>query len=249
MLYNTTIRSSFCHGAQVWALGDQGQGNPAKATKPLVQVQHNSLRLITGVFRATAGAGLEKEVDTAPVPLYTQFLARKHTKETHSTTATTYINTLTQRIAAAHKIGKTRTRKQWMSPRQWALHNPKGLQVSRETTHQQHGNRHSNTQRSSQQSPQPSSQLDQWLAKEWQKQFTKLARGKRHPVWRTHKVPGKELHAGLNHSEASIVTQLHTGNIGLREYLAARKVPGITPECSCGFPKETIPHFLLFCTK
>ena len=58
-------------------------------------MQHNSLRLITGAFKATAGAGLEKEVDTAPVPLYTQFLARKYARETRSTTAINYINTLT----------------------------------------------------------------------------------------------------------------------------------------------------------
>ncbi len=68
----------------MWALGDQGQGNPAKTTKPLVQVQHKSLRLVTGAFKATAGAGLEREVDTAPVPLYTQFLARKYARETDS---------------------------------------------------------------------------------------------------------------------------------------------------------------------
>ncbi len=85
--------------------------------KPLIQIQHNSLRLITGAFKATAGAGLEKEVDTAPVPLYTQFLGRKHAKETHSTTANTYIDTLTQQITAAHKIGRTHRRKQWESLR------------------------------------------------------------------------------------------------------------------------------------
>ena len=145
----------------MWALGDQGQGNPAKTIKPLVQVQHDSLRLITGAFKATAGAGLEKEVDTPPIPLFTQSLARKHAKETRSTTAVTYTNALTERIAAAHKIGQTRIRKQWRSPRQHVLQDP--------------------TQ-------------DNWLAKEWQKQFSKLARGKRHPVWKLHhKVPGREL--------------------------------------------------------
>ena len=56
------------------------------------------------------------------------------------------------------------------------------------------------------------------------------------------------LRSGLNRSEALIVTQLRTGNIGLREYLATRKVPRVTPMCSYGYPKETIPHFLLFYT-
>ena len=32
-------------------------------------------------------------MDTASVPLYTQFLGRKHAKETHSTTANTYTDT------------------------------------------------------------------------------------------------------------------------------------------------------------
>jgi hypothetical protein len=248
LLYNATVRSAFSHGAQVWALGDQGQGNPAKTTKPLVQVQHKSLRLVTGAFKATAGAGLEREVDIAPVPLYTQFLARKHARETDSTIAITYINTLTQRVADTQKIGRTRVKKQWRSPRQHAI---QAIQKD-ETACRRHENENQRTpaQRPSQLGSQDSSQRDNWLEREWEKQFTKLARRRRHPVWKPHhKTLGKELRAGLNRSESSIVTQLRTGNIGLREYLATRKVPEITPNCSCGFPKETIPHFLLYCTK
>ena len=93
-------------------------------------------------------------------------------------------------------------------------------------------------------------QAKEWLAKEWQEQFKKLAKRKHHPVWKLqHLVSGTALQSGLNRSEASIVTQLCTRNIGLREYLATQKVPRITPECGCGFPKETIPHFLLFCAQ
>ena len=78
----------------------------------------------------------------------------------------------------------------------------------------------------------------------------KLAKRKHHPVWKPqHLVSRTALRSGLNRSEASIVTQLRTRNIGLREYLATQKVPRITPECGCGFPKETIPHFLLFCAQ
>lgn len=78
--------------------------------------------------------------------------------------------------------------------------------------------------------------------------FTKLARGKENAVWDTSgTTTGQELRVGLNRPEASILTQLRTGNIGLNQYLASRRVPGILPQCRCGYPKETISHFLLFC--
>ena len=78
--------------------------------------------------------------------------------------------------------------------------------------------------------------------------FAKIARGKTNVVWDTSgATTGQELRAGLNQSEASILTQLRTGNIGLNHYLTNRRVPGILPQCRCGYPKETISHFILFC--
>jgi len=78
--------------------------------------------------------------------------------------------------------------------------------------------------------------------------FTKAAQGKINTVWKTtNNYTGLELRKGLNRSESSILTQLRTGNIGLNQYLAKRKVPGIFPRCKCGYLKETINHFLLFC--
>ena len=55
-------------------------------------------------------------------------------------------------------------------------------------------------------------------------------------------------HKGLQHHESSLLTQLHTGKIGLRSFLFSRRVPGVTsPLCGCGQAPETAPHLALTC--
>jgi hypothetical protein len=45
-----------------------------------------------------------------------------------------------------------------------------------------------------------------------------------------------------------VATHIRTERIGLRSYLASRKVPGYeSPECLCGFAKQTVKHILVHC--
>ena len=44
-----------------------------------------------------------------------------------------------------------------------------------------------------------------------------------------------------------MATLIRTEHIGLRAYLTGRRVPGITPECSCGYRAQTLKHIMLFC--
>jgi len=47
-------------------------------------------------------------------------------------------------------------------------------------------------------------------------------------------------------AQSSLLTQVHTGHIGLRDYLISRGVPDVTtPWCPCGLDKET-PHHTIY---
>ncbi len=56
------------------------------------------------------------------------------------------------------------------------------------------------------------------------------------------------LHDGLTKAESAVATQLRTRKIGFAHFLYRRGVPGFeSPDCPCGFPRQTVEHVLLYC--
>lgn len=56
------------------------------------------------------------------------------------------------------------------------------------------------------------------------------------------------LHEGLNKARSSLLTQIRTGVIGLRQFRFRRRVPDVpSPLCSCGEAPETVAHLALSC--
>ena len=241
LLYTSTVRSSLTHGAPVWALGDEGEGLPAKLTKSLADIQHQCLRLVTGAFKRAAGAALEQETQIPPISLYSLNLAREQAYSTRTTKAIKYITNRTNQILSKCQQHYRSRAQGWKTPRQKAQQQVQSYQRKTEASHSQ--NQSNQTGQTGQ-----TRQQESWLKQQWKHMFAKIARGKTNVVWDTSgATTGQELRAGLNRSEASILTQLRTGNIGLNHYLANQRVPGILPQCRCGYPKETISHFILFC--
>jgi hypothetical protein len=55
-------------------------------------------------------------------------------------------------------------------------------------------------------------------------------------------------HKDLRKHESSLLTQIRTGKVGLRDFLFERKVPDVaTPRCLCGEAPETAAHLALDC--
>jgi hypothetical protein len=55
-------------------------------------------------------------------------------------------------------------------------------------------------------------------------------------------------HEGLSKAESSLLIQVRTGDIGLRDFLFKRGVPGVlTPHCECGEGRETAEHLVVWC--
>ncbi|EAQ89445.1 predicted protein [Chaetomium globosum CBS 148.51] len=55
-------------------------------------------------------------------------------------------------------------------------------------------------------------------------------------------------HDGLSKAKSSMLIQIRTGAIGLRDFLFTRGVPEVpTPACECGEGRETAEHLVVWC--
>ena len=55
-------------------------------------------------------------------------------------------------------------------------------------------------------------------------------------------------HDGLSKAKSSLLVQIRTGAIGLRDFLFTRGVPEVlTPACECGEGRETAEHLVVWC--
>lgn len=85
----------------------------------------------------------------------------------------------------------------------------------------------------------------------WQATWRSESKGR--VTYRYTAVPSKkvlELHEGLSKSQSSILVQLRTEKIGLRDFLFHRGVPDISsPACICHEGRQTVRHILLACRR
>ena len=96
----------------------------------------------------------------------------------------------------------------------------------------------------------PTTPIEAWLSHQWRLRWDKYRKNKHplayHSALDAKPLP-KDLHTGLSRAKSSILTQLRTEAIGLNDFLAARNVPNITPECECGWVRQTPKHIIVHC--
>ena len=75
LLYMATIRPAMLYGAQVWGVRDNGSAPAKSLLKPLRKVQNRCLRRVTGAYRRTPIAAIEKEAAIPPIQLHIETAA------------------------------------------------------------------------------------------------------------------------------------------------------------------------------
>ena len=86
-----------------------------------------------------------------------------------------------------------------------------------------------------------------WMHQKWNqrweeaKQKRRLTHAGQHTqaAWTDRGEKERQLHKDWNRPQSTMATLIRTEHIGLNAYLTRRRVPGKTPECSCGSRAQT----------
>lgn len=239
-IYNMVIRPMITFAAPIWH-NPQELSQPNKPlVKKLAVLQNDCLRKITGAYKATSIPILEAESMTAPMDIHLDHLVMRQQihRGIHQTTTTNnerIIRYFASRRGPKKKIESTPAKKK----AQWATHSLNEFTRARSQNRQTGAEKESKT------------------IKDWEKE-RRITRWEayQNSIPAHRKQPAQEgplaysrlyLHNTLRKAESSIAIQLRSGKIGFNDFLYEKNVPGIQPQCSCGWYKQNIKHVLMFC--
>jgi hypothetical protein len=185
---------------------------------------------VAGAYRATPIRELEKEVPVPPIDIYCSELRARHIRRTYSSPAGVFIQEQCRMIR-----GRLRRRhKKKAQPAQVSVTQGK-IDWARQRE-QEYG-----------------CQSRKAVLTEWKERWHK-ERGRK-ASWpesitalNQPSQSGLKLYSQLKKAESSVLFQARTGRIGLRQFLASVRVPGVkSEECLYEKGKETAEHVLLHC--
>ena len=241
-VFSAMIRPAITYGAPIWhSITDI---KPRKSqTRRCGSIQNTGLRIVTGAFKATPLQSLEAECTIPPIDLYMDSLhasfqlrlLRSKTQPLIDSACLRIRNQLRGRRGRRkhYKLTPGQTRKRWVLQR--------FIDHSNETT-----------LAAQYQNPRLHSSPAKWLQEQWQRRWSiytsTIPRHQRNAA-QSKSLVYKPLnhHRSLTKAQSSMATQIRTEKIGFRAFLSSRHVPGITPECDCGWPRQTAKHVILYC--
>ena len=268
LIYLAVVRPTLAYGAPVWTKGSEGN-NPTKALlDPLMKVQNIGLRKIAGAYKAASIQSLERETEVEPIDLYLEKL-RLHRADKDKTAPVTEV--LEKHRQDTWLRSNRPGRRSKLPPLPTSSHSVKMATVEkanifasekrRETARREAQNRagararrlrHVGTTHDAEEKKKkkPTTPIEAWIGHQWRLRWDRYRENKHSPVYDSvldAKSPPKDLHAGLSRAKSSMLTQLRAETIGFNDFLAARNVPGATPECDCGWVRQTPRHIVVHC--
>lgn len=267
LIYSAVVRPSMMYGAQVWSPQDDG-GAPAKGRlKPLAKVQNKCLRTITGAYKRTPIAAIEREMAIPPIDLYADAMATQRSQKTKAHPVAGNIKSAVDKIweklrpaGAGVSTQRKRGRPARQQPRPPTtierIRSRAEDQQNKAREYQCHLNdpaaiaRRRRAQGDRPQYRKAAEPTAWWMDFIWRRRWAEEAKGRRATTWVNHwDLPTLRLYDGLPKYVATALFLLRTEVIGLNAWLASIHVPGILPRCECGWATQTVRHTLLFCPR
>lgn len=253
LLYTAVVRPIMTYGSPVWSVKADGRGIKGTKTRALEEVQNKCLRRITGAYKRTPVAAIEREVAVPPLDLYIRSLSIQRAVKVADHKVTGEICTALNQV---WKAAKQRQRgKRGRAPKELPRHRqPTGIEHA-QTIAIRIQNRPQATdlgKRATMQFRSRYPHIDShftYLWKErWEKAMTKDGRMRTEATWKTEwTTQPLALYEGLQKHEATALFLLRTEVLGLKAWLARIGVPGARPQCSCGAPRQTLAHAIGYC--
>jgi hypothetical protein len=221
LMYTAIIRPTITYGADIW--GIQSDGTPASVNllEPLQKLQNQCVRMITGAYKRASATSLEKDADIPPMKIQIDSQCIKQALRTRLYPVQEAIRRVVDK-ASVHPIRPPTPLERLLERAQQAA--------------QQHNEQD------------PTRLAKKLCQQQWEAEWNSSAAQKTEATWNTKwMLRGKKLYGSLSRAQVSIATLLRTEAIGLNDFLARIGVPGITPDCGCGFPRQGVRHTILFC--
>jgi len=275
LIYSAAVRPAMMYGAQAWGTQD---GKVAKASimRPLKMVQNKCLRRITGAYKRTPTAALEREADIPPLDLHVETIALQRAESTAD-------HAVYGNIREAHNYIWSQMREAARGPARRNNVAPsarpptdleRARQVARERIREvqreddeENGNQRRSTRprrgreggrprrlrrggpgQAVPRREKPKQPLAEWADREWKKRWMHIAAGKQATTWKTPwETNPSVLYSNLPKHQSTALMLLRTEVIGLNDWLSSVGVPDVLPRCNCGWPRQTARHVVMQC--
>jgi hypothetical protein len=258
LLYTAVVRPAIMYGVQSWHTGIDGRKAKARIQE-LEKIQNKCLRRVTGAYKRTPRAALEREARVQPIDIYAEALAMSRALKNKGRPITEEIRKVVDAIWEAENTPQNR--RQRGRPRQIGPRPRTSAEIvlqraeqieARATRMERRAQPGRGPRRRRLGRPEatrgPASQIERWANVEWRKRWKKTAEGKEAITWRAlWQQNTLELYSDLPKHQATALFLLRTEVIGLNSWLAAIRVPDIRPGCGCGWRSQTVTHVLTMC--
>jgi hypothetical protein len=260
LVYSSVVRPAITFGASVWYT-PQGIETARKVIDRKLEIlQNRSLRTILGAYRAVSTRVLEKEAAIPPISIVLAAQTANATKRILTGAAAQTIknacaiirNRSLRRTNGRHETQLNRLTK-WMQTivpkKTW---DKEIRQVTPERTHQERPTREREKRQRRPKTKTWSEAICNWKQHRWKELWENYQKsippGKvKAPAQKVTNDYYPKIHVGISKATTSLITQIRTEKIGLNAFLAERRVPNRTPECSCGNMRQTAKHILIYC--
>lgn len=261
ILYSSVIRPAITYAAAVWR-SPKGTPQHSKTTDNKLNVIQNScLRAVTGAYKATPIKVLEAEAMIEPITSHMDNLQAR----TRFRFSTGFGRKLVEDSCAhiSRRLrGKRGRRKQsgttpGTSKHLWAeklVNTPRITErVPQPPWAQTEGETHEEIAKIDRVKAQHVKNLRTVFKEQWKREWASYQAGLDGPGTAAQQGELRPkrlgLHKNLSKPESSLAVQIRSEKIGFADFLFRQRVPTVTsPACSCGYPRQTVKHVLLFCS-